>query len=220
MSIGGATRFGDIFQPLQAAGKEIQTGTSPCVGMVGATLGGGIGRYNGLHGLIADALISLTVITAAGEVINVSEHENGDLFWGMKGAGFNFGVVVEATYKIYDQTATEVMNADYALPFSAGADIITFLSESAPDQDAKLAPITQLSYSPEFGGVSLRPTRHFPFRLSNFSNKTPFFGASFLGILPFQRRLRRAHVRWSQTYRTSSVESQTSQGESLYRQMG
>ena len=31
------------------------------------------------------------LVTATGDVIKASEDENPDLFWGMKGFGFNFG---------------------------------------------------------------------------------------------------------------------------------
>ena len=65
--------------------------------MVGATLGGGVGRYNGLHGLLLDSLLSVKVVTAAGKIEKASTTENPDLFWGLRGAGFNFATVLEAT---------------------------------------------------------------------------------------------------------------------------
>lgn len=49
--------------------------------MVGATIGGGIGVYQGLHGLIIDALQSMTIVTGKGDIVNASLSENSDLFW-------------------------------------------------------------------------------------------------------------------------------------------
>ncbi|KAI1433773.1 hypothetical protein GGR50DRAFT_695729 [Xylaria sp. CBS 124048] len=101
LTIGPGVRFRDIFDPVYEAGFQVQTGTCSCVGMMGATLGGGIGRLEGLDGMIVDALVSARVVTADGKVLTVSEKSNPDLFWGMRGAGFNFGIVTEATYKLH-----------------------------------------------------------------------------------------------------------------------
>lgn len=67
-------------------------------------LGGGLGVLYGIHGLLIDSLVSVRLVTAAGEAITVSDTEHPDLFWAIRGAGANFGVVTSATYRIYDQT--------------------------------------------------------------------------------------------------------------------
>lgn len=69
--------------------------------MMGATLGGGIGRSHGIHGMIIDALVSARVVTADGQIVEASETTNPDLFWGLRGAGQNFGIVTSATYKLH-----------------------------------------------------------------------------------------------------------------------
>lgn len=69
--------------------------------MMGATLGGGIGRLHGIHGLIIDALVSVRLVTADGQIIEASETSNPDLFWGIRGAGQNFGIVISATYELH-----------------------------------------------------------------------------------------------------------------------
>lgn len=81
-----------------------ETGNTECVGLVGATIGGGIGTTQGLHGLILDALVSVRVVTASGALVTASATENSDLFWAVRGAGANFGIITQATYNIYDQT--------------------------------------------------------------------------------------------------------------------
>ncbi|PSS06796.1 hypothetical protein M430DRAFT_111301 [Amorphotheca resinae ATCC 22711] len=101
LTIGPGVHFRDIFGPVYEAGFEIQTGTCSCVGMMSATLGGGIGRSQGIHGMIIDALISVRLVTADGQIIEASETTNSDLFWGIRGAGQNFGIVVSATYGLH-----------------------------------------------------------------------------------------------------------------------
>lgn len=80
----------------------IAAGICNCVGFVGATLGGGLGLSQGRHGLMLDNLLSVQLTTATGETITVSETSHPELFWGLRGAGHNFGIVTEATYRIYD----------------------------------------------------------------------------------------------------------------------
>lgn len=49
-----------------------------------------------------DNILSVRLTTATGETITVSNTSNPDLFWALRGAGQNFGIVTEATYRIYD----------------------------------------------------------------------------------------------------------------------
>lgn len=49
------------------------------LGLLGATLEGGVGRYNGLHGLMLDSLLNVRVVTAGGDIIEASTSENVDL---------------------------------------------------------------------------------------------------------------------------------------------
>jgi FAD/FMN-containing dehydrogenase len=51
--------------------------------------------------MIIDALVSARVVTADGQIVEASETSNPDLFWGLRGAGQNFGIVTSATYKLH-----------------------------------------------------------------------------------------------------------------------
>lgn len=68
---------------------------------MGPALGGGHGRLEGLHGLVADNMLHLNVVLADGSTIGVNETSHKDLFWAMKGAGHNFGIVTSVDVKIY-----------------------------------------------------------------------------------------------------------------------
>lgn len=108
--------------------------------MVGASLGAGVGKYEGIHGLIIDALESVKLVTAAGDLITVSKHQEPDLFWGLRGAGFNFGIVTEATYQIYDLTNKgSVMNADFRFPGNVNQTFFEILATFNGKLPSKLA---------------------------------------------------------------------------------
>jgi FAD/FMN-containing dehydrogenase len=80
----------------------VAVGNSPCVNMIGATIGAGVGPLTGQYGLIIDSLLSVDLVTATGQLVTASETENSDLFWAVRGAGANFGIIVSATYRVYD----------------------------------------------------------------------------------------------------------------------
>jgi FAD/FMN-containing dehydrogenase len=69
--------------------------------MLGPGLGGGHGRYQGFYGLISDNIRKLNVVLANGTAIEVSNTSHPDLYWGMQGAGHNFGAVTSFELNIY-----------------------------------------------------------------------------------------------------------------------
>lgn len=85
-----------------------------CVSYLGLGLGGGHGRFQGLHGLVADNLLSATVLLSSGKIITASSTSYPDLFWALRGAGHNFGLVLEAKFRIYDPLDGDYwLNAEY-----------------------------------------------------------------------------------------------------------
>ena len=69
---------------------------------MGPGLGGGFGRYEGYFGLVLDNIIEMDVVLSDGSMITVSEASHPELYWGMRGAGHNFGIVTRFSIKIYD----------------------------------------------------------------------------------------------------------------------
>ncbi len=70
-------------------------------GIAGLTLGGGIGWLGRKFGLSCDNLRAVTMVTASGEVVRASTSENTELFWGIRGAGANFGIVTSLEYDLH-----------------------------------------------------------------------------------------------------------------------
>jgi FAD/FMN-containing dehydrogenase len=80
----------------QAAGKHglaVLMGSSPDVGVVGYALGGGMSWLGRAHGLMANHVRSLDVVTADGRLIRVDEGREPDLFWALRGGGGSFAIV-------------------------------------------------------------------------------------------------------------------------------
>lgn len=69
---------------------------------MGPLLGGGHSVLQGDHGFSADNLVSAKVVLHDGTVVTASATENADLFWGLRGAGHNLGIVLEFEVKVYD----------------------------------------------------------------------------------------------------------------------
>lgn len=67
----------------------------------------------GYYGLILDNILDMTVVLANGDVQHTSPTSNSDLYWGMKGAGQNFGIVTEANFKIYDYPTSHWVYAEF-----------------------------------------------------------------------------------------------------------
>ncbi|GKU13900.1 unnamed protein product, partial [Fusarium langsethiae] len=95
-------RLGHVATELWNQGKRaLSHGTCPGVGLGGHALHGGYGMVARKHGLTLDLMIGATVVLPTGKVVHCSKTENSDLFWGIRGAGANFGVVVELEFQTF-----------------------------------------------------------------------------------------------------------------------
>src|SRR6266496_2032637 len=99
---GGGCLLGNIDAATAPHALIVPAGIMSETGVAGLALGGGIGWFSRKHGLTCDQFISLDLVLASGEVIEVSASEHPDLFWALKGGGGNFGVVTRFTFRAYD----------------------------------------------------------------------------------------------------------------------
>ncbi|KAG9218790.1 hypothetical protein CCMSSC00406_0001096 [Pleurotus cornucopiae] len=104
--IGGGAVWATVDKAAIQHGLATVGGTVNHTGVGGLLLGGGFGWLTPAHGLTIDNLVQATIVAADGVAYTASETENPDLFWGIRGGGSNFGVLVEAVLKLYPQRRT------------------------------------------------------------------------------------------------------------------
>jgi FAD/FMN-containing dehydrogenase len=99
--VRGGALWDDAIAAAAPHGLAALSGTSPGVGVIGYTLGGGTGWLSRLHGYAADSVVRAEVVTADGELVYASAAENPDLFWALRGGGGNFGVVTALEFRLF-----------------------------------------------------------------------------------------------------------------------
>jgi FAD/FMN-containing dehydrogenase len=91
-------RWSEVIAAAEPYGLAPMSGDTPSVGVVGYTFGGGVGWLARRYGYGADNLISARLVTADGELIQVSADQHADLFWAIRGGGGNFGIATELEF--------------------------------------------------------------------------------------------------------------------------
>ncbi|WP_418605449.1 FAD-binding oxidoreductase [Georgenia sp. SUBG003] len=100
--IGPGARWGQVAAALRPYGWALSSGDYGGVGVGGLTTTGGIGFLGRDHGLTIDHLRAAELVLADGTHVRADETENADLFWAVRGAGFNFGVVTAFEFEVDD----------------------------------------------------------------------------------------------------------------------
>lgn len=99
--VGGGAQWGAIARALSAHGLGLSSGDTASVGVGGLTLGGGIGWMVRAWGLASDQLVGAQLVTARGDVVEVSASAHPELFWALRGGGGNFGVVTRFDFEAH-----------------------------------------------------------------------------------------------------------------------
>ncbi len=99
--VAPGTTWGELDAATQAYGLAVPGPRNPTIGIAGHTLGGGVGDLSRQFGLTSDNLVSCELVTLSGDVLEVNPQHDAELFWGLRGAGANFGVVSRFTFQLH-----------------------------------------------------------------------------------------------------------------------
>jgi FAD/FMN-containing dehydrogenase len=121
-------------------------------GVGGFTLGGGFGRLNRKYGLTIDNLRSAEIITADGRIRRVSDDQEPDLFWAIRGGGGNFGVVTEFEYELHPFDRN-VLSGSIVWPLDQARDVLEFYAEWSAGLSDELYVGPVMARDPNAGDV-------------------------------------------------------------------
>ncbi len=118
--------WGEVIAAAAQHGLAGLCGSSPGVGVVGYTLGGGTGWLARKYGYACDSLISAEIVTGDGRLLHASEQENADLFWALRGGGGRFGAVTALEFRLYP--IAEVYGGSMYFPVERAREVLNVYS--------------------------------------------------------------------------------------------
>jgi FAD/FMN-containing dehydrogenase len=149
---GGVT-WGELNLAAGAQGLAVTGGLVSGTGIAGYTLGGGLGWLMARHGLAADNLDAVELVTAAGETLHVDAASHPDLFWALQGGGGNFGVATSFTYRLH--TVGTVTGGLIAHPIDKAPELLRFYRDAVADASDDLTVFAGLVPAPDGSGGKL-----------------------------------------------------------------
>ena len=138
--VQGGAMLGALDRATQSFGLATTAGNVSHTGVGGLTLGGGMGWLARQHGLTCDNVVSCTVVTADGDVVHASADEHPELFWGLRGGGGNFGIVVEFEFRLH-AVGTRTLVAELTFPLDRAAAALSGWRDLA-EEAARPATLT------------------------------------------------------------------------------
>jgi FAD/FMN-containing dehydrogenase len=103
---GGGALLGQLDVAAQAHGLVCPVGVVGHTGVAGLTLGGGVGRLQRRFGLTIDSLRAVEMVTADGRLVRATADDEPELFWGLQGAGANFGIAASLELDLHEFAGT------------------------------------------------------------------------------------------------------------------
>ena len=149
----GGVLWGELNDAAAEHGLAVTGGAVSTTGVAGYTLGGGLGWLMARHGLAADNLLAVELVTAEGDVLRVDAGSHPDLFWALRGGGGNFGVATSFTFRLHPLRT--VVGGLIAHPVEAAPDLLRFYRDAVADASEDLTVFAALVHAPDGSGAKL-----------------------------------------------------------------
>ena len=143
---GGVT-WRELDHETQAFGLALTGGLISSTGIAGFTLGGGIGWLMRKYGLTCDNLEAADLVTADGRLVRASEHENPELYWGLRGGGGNFGIVTSFEFRLH-RVGPTVLAGPIFFPGEQATQILRGYREYTADLPDEMTTLVNLTTAP------------------------------------------------------------------------
>jgi FAD/FMN-containing dehydrogenase len=143
--VAAGTIWIEVVEEAARHGLAALAGSSPDVGVVGYTLGGGISWLGRKHGIGANQVTAIEVVTADGQLRRVDREHDPDLFWALRGGGGNFGVVTAIEFALFP--IREVYAGILWFPVDRAAEVLAewrAWTDGLPDETTSVGRILQL----------------------------------------------------------------------------
>jgi FAD/FMN-containing dehydrogenase len=148
--VGAGVVWQDLLPSASQLGLAALHGTAPNVGIVGYSLGGGIGWYARKYGIAANAIVAFELVTPDGELRTVDATRERELFWALRGGGGSFGVVTSVEFAVLP--IAELYAGALFFPLARASDVLHAWREwtaGLPDEVTSVARLLQLPPLPE-----------------------------------------------------------------------
>lgn len=151
--VEGGVIWSELNDAAAEHGLAVTGGAISGTGVAGYTLGGGLGWLMAKHGLAADNLLGVELVTATGEVLDVGADSHPDLFWALRGGGGNFGVATSFTFRLHPHAT--IVGGLIAHPLEAAPELLRFYRDAVSDAPDDLTVFAGLVHAPDGSGAKL-----------------------------------------------------------------
>ena len=148
--VNAGAKWDDIVDDLSELGLAALHGSARDIGIAGYSLGGGLGWLGRKHGLQANSVTAIELVTADGELVRADHENEPELFWALRGGGGNFGVVTALEFDLYP--VQELYAGALFYDFERGGEVLHAWQELtawAPEEMTSVFKLLQLPDLPE-----------------------------------------------------------------------
>ena len=149
----GGVLWRELNRETAAHGLAVTGGAISTTGIAGLTLGGGLGWLMAKYGLASDNVNAVELVNAEGEVLDVTEESDTNLFWALRGGGGNFGVAASFEYRLHPLQM--ITGGLIAHPIDAAGDLLRFYREALASVSDDLTVFAGLVHAPDGSGHKL-----------------------------------------------------------------